>query len=136
MIYLKALLKWFFSKDSLSNILFGLRIVKSVYTSANASSLKKNKDLLRKLEIAQNVMDEVQKMIPNEETKRYEIGINESVDNKTWGEFSASIIKNKHGEGRDGIDLGISTNRLGMPVDFKINPVTKEIVGNIGPLRF
>lgn len=134
--YIKAIFKWLIRKETFSNALFAVRIAKSVFTNKESSNLKKNESILRKLEIAQDVLDKVQRFLPNEETNNYVNGINNDFNKKKWGDFSATLVKDKHGKGKNGIELGLRTKALGLPVEISFDAATGEARGKVGPFGF
>lgn len=136
MNYLKAFFKWIFRRETLGNAIFSIDIAKSILTDNKSCSLKKNESVLRKLEIAQEALDRIQGFLPNKETAKYVEGINKSEDKRTWGDFTARISKDKHGSGRDGVDLGIKTDKLGVPIEILYDPKDGSAKGKIGPFGF
>jgi len=134
--YLKGIVIWLFSKDTLGNVMFGLNIAKEVFCGKDGKGERKSKSLLRKLEMAQEAVDTVQKLLPNSETDKYAGGINKSKDKKTWGSFNAAVVKDKHGNGNNGINLGIDAKIGGIPVGIKYDPTNGSASCSLGIFNF
>ena len=135
-IYIVTFIKWLFRKGTLSNALFGLRIAKELFSNKDAKNPEKNQAIIEKLEIAQDAIDRLQKLIPNKETEKYAKGINKSKDQKTWGDFSAKLVKDKHGKGNDGINLGLNTKVNGLDIEIGYDPKDGSAKVKIGPFGF
>lgn len=133
-LYCKAFIKFIFSKETLSNAIFAVQIAQSIYTNKKCPNLRRNKAVIRKLEIAQSQLDNIQKLISNRETRAYVNGINKC--NKDWKGFSATIVKDKHGDGNNGINLGYNTHIAGQNVGVGYDPNTGKAKVNIGPFSF
>ena len=133
---LKSFFIWIFRPETLSNALFAVNIAQEVFSNKNAGNPEKNRAVLRKIAIAQEAIDTVQKFINNDETEKWAIGINKSKDKKTFRDFNATIVKDKHGAGKNGIDLGYKTKIKGMPFRVKYNPIDGSASGQIGPFGF
>lgn len=132
----KTVFKWIFSKDTLANVAFSLRLAKEVFSDGTGNNQKKNEELVRKLEIAQDYVDKINRVLPNTETQKYADGINTNIDEKTWGDFSAKIVPGKHGSGNNGIDLGINTEIADIPISLSYDPTNGSAGGRIGPFGF
>ena len=133
-LYFKAFIKFIFSRETLSNAIFAIQIAQSIYTNKKCPNLRKNKAVIRKLEIAQSQLDNIQKLISNRDTRAYVNGINNC--DKDWKGFSATIVKDKHGEGNNGINLGYKTNVAGQNVGVGYDPSTGKAKINVGPFSF
>ena len=134
--YVSAIIKWILRKDTLSNLMFYIRLSKDIFTSDDAKNQSRNQSLLKKLDMAQKMVDTVQRILPNTETEKYATGINSSTNRKTWGDFSAMIVKDKHGVGKNGIDLGINTRIGKTPFSLSYDPRDGSAKGKFGPFTF
>ncbi len=134
--YISAIIKWIFRKETLENAIFAVHIARNLYTNKEAPDLEKNKSILRRLDIAQNGLDALQKQLPNKATDEWVKGINKSKDAKTWGDFTATLSKDKHGKGNNGIDLSLKTKILGIDLDLGYDPTDGSAGLKIGPFGF
>ena len=109
MKYIITIIKWVFSKNSLSTILFGLNLTKTLFKDA------KNLKMLEKVNQATEYIDKVNKLISNDDTARLAGKINN--DKKHLNNFGAAIVKNKHGKGNDGIVLSYEKDGISVQYD-------------------
>lgn len=133
-MYFKALMKFIFSRETLANAIFAVKLAQTIYTNKKCPSLRKNKAVIRRLEIAQAQLNSIQKVVSNRDTRGYATGINKC--DKEWQGFSATVVRDKHGKGNNGIDLGYSTRISGQEVGVGYDPTTGKAKVNIGPFSF
>lgn len=133
--YIKAALKVLTGKETVENALFAIDIARKLFTGPDGRDLEKNEALLRKLEIAQQQIDRLQQFIPNRETELYVEGINNDFRPHEFGDFSAKLVKNKHGDGKDGIDLGLKGKVAGQDVTLGYDPSDGSARFGIGPFK-
>lgn len=100
-----------FRKVTFSNVLFGLRMTKSLLGSV------KNRLVVEKLNKAIDFVDGINKIIPNRQTDDLANKINN--DQKVWKGFSATVVTDKHGKGNNGIVLGYEKSEVKI-LGFKI----------------
>lgn len=101
-------IKSLFSRKNFAAIKFGLGITKSILGN------KDNQAIIDKLNMAQDFIDKVNRVIPNSDVHtRGSGGANTDAMAKTinknsieWNGFTASIEKDRHGQGNNGIVLG------------------------------
>lgn len=129
--YVKLIFKWVFRRETLENGLFAINVVRVLFAHNGRGDTKKAQSLIRKLDIAQKHIDSIQKLLPNDNTKKHAEKIDK--DNKVFGDFSAKVVKDKHGKGNDGIDLNIKTSLLGMDVDLGYSPSNGGANLKLGP---
>ena len=97
MTIIKAIIKWIFSKDSFEQILFVLNTTKILFGN------NKNKKLVNMLNTAHDMVDNINKLIPNTKTKEMQKIINE--DTTAFKGMRAEIVENKHGRGNSGLKI-------------------------------
>jgi hypothetical protein len=97
-------------KITFSDFIFGLRAAKSILGTT------KNQGIINKLNKAIDVVDSINRVMPNKETEKIAEKINK--DNRTWKGFNATLAKDKHGNGNHGIVLGYKNKNI----DVKYNP--------------
>lgn len=128
--YLKAFFMAAISKKTYRNCLFELRLNESVYGKAEKKiSQKYGKELHQKLEIAQEIIDTAHAVLPNQKTDEFVAKINASKDKATWNDFNAEVVANKHGNGSNGINLGMNGEIKGVP--FSIGKTNRNIADQV-----
>ena len=132
-LYIKSL----FTRKNLNNLKFGLGITKAILGN------KENEALIARLNMAQDFIDTVNRVIPNSDWHTTKSGsattdamANEINGNSLqWQGFTAWIDEDRHGQGNNGIVLGYETKskkglsvKLGQSFDKQGK---RQIHGNI-----
>jgi len=125
--YITAVFKWVMRKETLSNALFAVRL---------ASTLVKDKKSHERLLMAQKLINKAQVMTSNTDTKIVADSITASTNSRDWGDFEAKVVKDKHGEGNNGIDLSWGKNIGKIPLNVGWDPRDGSASFGIGPFRF
>lgn len=109
----KAIVKWFFTRDNLRNILFGIKVSKALLENKTLNVSKKQKEeLLRRLEIAKEIVDTITRNMPNQGVSQMVELINNNQD--VFKDITARLEPNKNGTGNDGINLDFVGSLLGI----------------------
>ena len=117
--YIKALFKWVVSKESFSSILFSIRCAKTLFGKYFKF------ETIDKLNAASEMLDKVNKVLPNDKTKALVKTINQ--DQKTFRGFTAKLAPHRHGDGNHGLVLGYSDGGVSFGVGFGKNGVCGEV---------
>ncbi len=110
----------FIRKITFSDVRFGLNVAKSLLGST------KNMGIINKLNIATDIVDKINRVMPNYVTEKLEIKINK--DERTWRGFIATVAPNKHGQGNNGLVLGYKDKNVNLEYD----PSTGSFKGGLG----
>lgn len=91
---------YFIRKITFSDVRFGLNVSKTLLGST------KNMDIINKLNTATDIVDKINRVLPNHSTEDLANKINNSGKERTWRGFTATVSKDKHGKGNNGLVLG------------------------------
>ena len=110
----------FIRKITFSDVRFGLNVAKTLLGST------KNMGIINKLNVATDIVDKINRVLPNYSTEKLANKINN--DERTWRGFTATVAKDKHGQGNSGLVLGYKDKNVNLEYD----PSTGGFKGGIG----
>jgi len=103
---------WGFNRQSFAQIKSALSMAGVIFGEG------KIKKIIEMINDAQNMVDSMCKLLPNNQVEELEEKINKNEEKLGFGNFSATLVKDKHSEGNHGIVLGYKDDNINIEHDI------------------